>query len=251
MQFRGGWYHKRTNSRDLLVALLHVRSLLLVAGGTGGHHVLGPLGAGDGVDVEHVHGVNLLQAAVLALHQEEEDDEDKGSAAAGEDETVQVADRVGDEAGEEAHQKVPEPVAGSGNGHGRSAVLGRVELGRDDPDKRTPGGGEGGDEQAREHDEDVAGRGRVGWVDGVKLEATNKRVDEEAHHHPEGATHESISSSTLLDNVETAKGATNVDGTENDLGNVAVAKTGGTEDGGTVVEEEVGTRQLLTSLTQS
>lgn len=55
----------------------------------------------DGVDAEEVHGVDLLEAAVLGLDHEEVDDDDEGTAAAGEDEAVEVVDRVGDEAGEE------------------------------------------------------------------------------------------------------------------------------------------------------
>jgi hypothetical protein len=39
----------------------------------------------DGVDVEPVHGVDLLQAAVLGLDHEEEDDEHERQTAAGED----------------------------------------------------------------------------------------------------------------------------------------------------------------------
>jgi hypothetical protein len=53
----------------------------------------------DGVDVQDVHGVNLLESAVLGLDQEEEDNEHEDGAASGEDETVQVVDGVGDESG--------------------------------------------------------------------------------------------------------------------------------------------------------
>jgi hypothetical protein len=47
--------------------------------------------------VEQVHGVNLLQAAVLGLDQEEEDDEDQTNTAAGKNHAVPVVDRIGDE----------------------------------------------------------------------------------------------------------------------------------------------------------
>jgi len=57
-----------------------------------------PLGGMDGVDAEHVHGVDLLQGAVLGLDHEEVDDEDEGQAAAGEDQAVPIVDLVCDEA---------------------------------------------------------------------------------------------------------------------------------------------------------
>jgi hypothetical protein len=58
-----------------------------------------PLSRVNGVDAEHVHGVDLLQGAVLALDHEEVDDEDEGQTAAGEDQAVPVVDLIGDEAG--------------------------------------------------------------------------------------------------------------------------------------------------------
>ena len=67
--------------------------------------VLGALGVGvplarsDGVDVLHIHGVNLLQSTVLGLDDEEEDDGDEGSTTSGKDETVEVVDGINDEAG--------------------------------------------------------------------------------------------------------------------------------------------------------
>lgn len=57
----------------------------------------GPLARRDGVDVLHVHGVNLLKSSVLGLDDEEEDNQDEGSTATSEDEAVEVVDVVGDE----------------------------------------------------------------------------------------------------------------------------------------------------------
>jgi hypothetical protein len=59
----------------------------------------GPSARRDGVDVLDVHGVNLLESSVLGLYDEEEDNQDKGSTAASEDETVEVVNVVGNEAG--------------------------------------------------------------------------------------------------------------------------------------------------------
>lgn len=50
----------------------------------------------DGVDVRDVHGVGLLEGAVLGLVEEEEDDNSEHGAACGEDEAVEVADSVDD-----------------------------------------------------------------------------------------------------------------------------------------------------------
>jgi len=58
-----------------------------------------PLGRGPGVDAEDVHGVDLLEGAVLGLDDKEVDDDDEGGAASGEDQAVPVVDDVGDEAG--------------------------------------------------------------------------------------------------------------------------------------------------------
>lgn len=204
--------------------------------------------AGDGVDVEHVHGIDLLESAVLALHDEEKDDEDENAAAAGEDKSVEIVDCVGDETGEEGEHEVPEPVAGGSDSHGRSTIAGGVELSDDGPDERSPSGRKGGDEQAREGDKDGSGRGAILRVDLVEGEVADERVYQEAHHHPGGASHECLSASAVLHDPETNDGACDVDGPEDNLGHVAVADSGGTENGGAVVEEEVRSSELLAGL---
>lgn len=57
-----------------------------------------PLGRGDRVDLLDVHGVNLLEAAVLGLNDEEEDNGDESGTASGIDETVEVVNGISDEA---------------------------------------------------------------------------------------------------------------------------------------------------------
>lgn len=79
--------------------------------------------------------------------------------------------------------------------------------------------------------------------------ATSARDDlQETGHHPQGTDHESDTTATLLHNVETNKGKGAVDGSENELGGVTVANTGGGEGSSTEVEEEVGTGELLAGL---
>lgn len=135
----------------------------------------------------------------------------------------------------------PEPVRGSGKRHGGGTVASRVELSDDGPDERTPGGGEGDDEKAGEDDEDVAGGGAV-------RKLTDKSVDQETADGPESTNDERHATAALLNDVETTESASNIDTAENDLGDVGVLKTDTAEDGRTIVEEEVGTGELLASL---
>lgn len=65
-----------------------------------------PLAAGDGVDAEDVHGVDLLEGTVLGLDDEEEDEGSKEQARATEDHAVPVVDVVDDEGGEERDEEV-------------------------------------------------------------------------------------------------------------------------------------------------
>jgi hypothetical protein len=72
-----------------------------------------PLGAGDRVDVQDVHGVNLLKRAVLRLNHEEIDNEEEDNERDSEDQTVEVVDLVGDHRGEEGDKEVEQPVGSS------------------------------------------------------------------------------------------------------------------------------------------
>lgn len=187
---------------------------LLIHGGLGAV----PLVGSDGVDAEDVHGVDLLERAVLGLDDEEEDEAGEEQAGAAEDETVPVADVVGDEGGEEGDEEVPQPVGGSGESHAGRAVASGVQLGDDGPDKRSPGGGEGDDEQAGEDDEDVAGGGAASLLE---HELTDEGVDQEADNGPESTDDESGAASTLLNDPETTESTEDVDGAEDDLGDVS------------------------------
>lgn len=91
-----------------------------------------------GDDAEDVHGVDLLEGALLGLVDEEEGDEDADEAAAGEDVAVAVVDGAGDPGGEEGDEEVPQPVGGRAETHGGGAVAGREHLTDDGPDEGTP-----------------------------------------------------------------------------------------------------------------
>jgi hypothetical protein len=55
-----------------------------------------PLGGGNGVDVEDIHDVDLLERTVFGLDDEEADDNSKAKTAATEDETKESVDVVDD-----------------------------------------------------------------------------------------------------------------------------------------------------------
>lgn len=65
-----------------------------------------------------------------------------------------------------------------------------------------------------------------------EVHPTDGTHSQETHHHLQGANDEGRPATGSLDHVQTAEGADDVDGAENHLGEVSVAKTGGLEDGG-------------------
>lgn len=202
-----------------------------------------PLGGGDGVDVEHVHSIDLLKRTVLGLDHEEVHDPEEEEARNTEDKTVVVVNAVGDESRDERDDEVKEPVGRSGEGHASRAVASWVKLTNDSPDERSPGGRETDDEQASENDHDVTGgRGGDGSsvLIGVGNVVTDEGVDEQTQEHPRGTTHHCHATTDVLDDPETTDGGDDVDGTENNGGDVGVLQTGSAEDDGAVVEEVVG-----------
>ena len=207
-----------------------------------------PLGGSDRVDVDHVHGVNLFERTALGLNHEEVDDDEEQNQGDSEDKTVQVVDLIGDEGGAEGDDEVEEPVGCGSETHAGSAVAGRVQLSDDGPDKGSPGSGECSNEQAGEDDHDVSSR-RCG-LGSIAIETVlaDEGVDEQTHGHPRSTDHHSLAATDVLNNPETEDCSDNVDGTENDGSDVGVLETGGRENGCSVVEEVVGTSQLLTSL---
>lgn len=77
---------------------------------------------------------------------------------------------------------------------------------------------------------------------------SDKRVDHHANKHLSSSNHESPSTTTLLNDPEAGNRTKNVDRSEDDGSNVGVRDTARLENGCTVVEEEIGTSQLLTGL---
>lgn len=172
------------------------------------------------VDVQDVHGVDFLKRAVLGLNDEEVDDPEKGEAADTENHSVPVVNLVSDEGGEERDQEVEQPVGGGSESHTWGTVAGWVQLSNDGPDERSPGGGKGADEEAGEDDQDFSLDGGAGWIIEGKTERADEGVDEEAHEHPCGSTHESLATTAVLDNPQSTNSSDNVDGSKDDGGNV-------------------------------
>lgn len=71
---------------------------------------------------------------------------------------------------------------------------------------------------------------------------------QEAHHHPGSTGHENDTSTKAVNDPETDDCAEDVDGSEDNLGDVAVADSSGSKDSGAKVKEEVGSGQLLACL---
>lgn len=97
-----------------------------------------PLLGLPGNNAQNVHGVDLLERALLRLVDEEEGEHHAEEAAAGEDVAVLVADGAGDPGREEGDEEVPQPVGGGAETHGHGAVARREHLSDDRPDEGTP-----------------------------------------------------------------------------------------------------------------
>lgn len=114
------------------------------------------------------------------------------------------------------------------------------------PDDRTPGRGETDNEEAGE--DNHGNTGRVGARVRVEDLVADRGPDHETDEHPGGTDHETVTTTVVLNDVQTGQGHAEVDRTEDDLGDVGVGQTNTLEDGGAVVEDEVGTGQLLQGL---
>jgi len=199
--------------------------------------------------VEDVHSVDLLEGATLMLTEEEVSDKSTGKVAGGEDVTVAVIDVVGDEAGEEGDQEVPSPVTGGSDTHGLCSVTSRVEFTDNTPNDGCPSCGVSGDEKTCEDDHDGTCSSCVDAL--LELEVTDRGKHHEHGEHPEATENEGLATTNILNDPKTTKGADEVDSTEDSSSDETVADTNRIEDGRTVVEEEVGTRQLLEHLETS
>ena len=82
----------------------------------------------------------------------------------------------------------------------------------------------------------------------VKDKVTDGGEANEASKHEGSTNNQGLATTKVLNNIETTKGSTEVDSTQNDLGDEAVVDTSTLHDGGSVVEEVVGTGELLQRL---
>ena len=234
---------RHTVNSDAVLGRIRVATASLGGEGLLDHIRAVPFGGADRVHSHHIHRVDLFKRSVLGLDHEEEDETGEEETAEAKHEAVEVVDLVRDECRAERDQEVEQPVASSGQSHARGAVAGWVDFGDDGPDEGTPGGGEGDDEEAGEDNKDVAG----GFV-AVEGEMAHEGVDHEADEGPEGADDQCPAAGALLHDVKAAEGAADVDGAEDDLGDVGIAETDLVEDSCAVVEEEVGSGKLLSGL---
>ena len=74
---------------------------------------------------------------------------------------------------------------------------------------------------------------------------TDAGENQEAHAHPRGAQDEAGTATEFLHKPQTRKGASHIDCAENDLGDEGIIHPSGAKDDGAIVEEEIGTGQLL------
>lgn len=93
-----------------------------------------------------------------------------------------------------------------------------------------------------------AGVGVVGVAIRVQGERAQGGEDDQPQEHPDTADDHGDTAAELLADVQTTEGGEDVDGTENHGGDVRVRDTDRREDLGSIVEEEVGTGELLQGL---
>lgn len=82
----------------------------------------------------------------------------------------------------------------------------------------------------------------------VKDKVANGGESDETSKHKNSTDHQGLATTKVLNNVETTESGTKVDSAENDLSDKAVGNTSTLHDGSSVVEEVVGTGQLLQGL---
>ena len=117
-----------------------------------------------------------------------------------------------------------------------------VEVGRNEARRLTS------DEKTGEDDHSLTStRGTLGVLV-VKDKVTNSGETDEASKHKASTNDQGLATTKVLDDVETTESGTEVDGTQNDLSDKAVVDTSTSHDGSSVVEEVVGTGELLQRL---
>lgn len=100
------------------------------------------------------------------------------------------------------------------------------------------------EEETGENDHGCAGLRRVQRVIEIQREVADRCPDQEADEHPGAAEHQAVATAIVLDHVQPRDGHDEVDGSEDDLRDVAVAQADGAEDRVAEVEDEVAAAEL-------
>lgn len=215
----------------LLVRLLDVSSLFLceLAGAPS-------WGAGE------VEGVNCLDTHGSRFGNAEEGKGDRESETTGPDKSDTGTDSGLDLGSGKGNDKVEEPVGTGTEGDTQRRQPDGESLTADNPSDRTPRRRKGGNEKTGEGNEDITGNLviRVGLGDRTDNDLTNK--------HEKTTNEKNRSSSGSVNSENTGEREEDVDGSENDLEDVGVVKTGSLSELDTVREEEVDTGDLLADL---
>lgn len=206
--------------------------------------------AGDG-GADDVKLVDLFERETRGFV-DEEVGEDTGAGAGGGPNEEHLGAETGvtwaglDEVGGRVTDtKVPKPVGGDAKREGLGTDGEGEDFTADDPSGRAPGGSEAGDVDADKGDEDLLARG-VGLADG----GTGDGDDQFADSHPGGTEDEKLAATDALHHPHARDSGCDVDdvGDDGEDEGVAAGDTGGQEEGGAVVEDEVDTGELLPSL---
>ena len=183
-----------------------------------------PGGSTDILDSVRVgeHALDLLEGLTCSLREHEEHVETHGGTEDTEDEVslpLDVFERGGHKV---AEGEVEEPVGRSAERDSLSADTEREEFWGVDPGDRTPGDGEGGDEEVRAGDDDLAGGTfdepglggdtlETSLGSGVTLASKYSGVDVEPGHHEEGTDEESWAAAPAVDPEKGGDGHHHVD----------------------------------------
>ena len=183
----------------------------------------------------------------MSFNDEEVDNKTTEEVTSCKDISVAEVDVFGDERREESEKEIPEPVAGGGQGHSLGSVARGEDFCHDGPDHGTPSCSETKNEKTGKDNHGNASLRCVCRVATVQRKVTDRCKNKETDEHPRTPRNKRLASSIVLNNVQTDKGNQKVNSVEDDLRLVAVNRHGA-KDGSPVVEEVIGTSQLLEHL---
>ncbi|KAG7701849.1 hypothetical protein KL929_000813 [Ogataea haglerorum] len=200
--------------------------------------------------VVNVKLVDFLQRQTLGLWNKGEDKEDGEDHTAEEDKSICKVNGFRDKWSEKGNQESPDPVGRLGNTHTLLSNSQWVGFRNNDEDTWTPRGGEEEDVETREENHGISHA--LVWIHTelalVQRLGTDGCENDQANGHTDSTTDQSESSSETVNNKQRADGGGKVDNTKDNRGLERVVQTHRLEDGGTIVEEIVVTRQLLQRL---